>query len=167
MAHVPEIAGPSLRKVGKHPEIALVQHQQLAHHLRNSGQLEQALQHTLAAANQAEKALAFGAKVVTLSDSSGFVVDEAGIDAEKLAWIKALKNGRRGRIREYAEQFPGVRYVATVAGRDGDNDDKLCRSTVAPSMVSGGVDPAGASAEGLEAGYSAGAALRDPRSAQP
>ena len=48
-----------------------------------------------------------------------------------------------------------------------DNDVKLCRSAVAPSMVSGGVDPAGASAEGLEAGYPVGAALRDPRSAQP
>ncbi len=58
-----------------------------------------------------EKALTYGAKVVTLSDSSGFVVDEAGIDAEKLDWIKTLKNERRGRIREYAENFPGVRYV--------------------------------------------------------
>ncbi len=50
------------------------------------------------------------AKAVTLSDSSGFIHDPAGIDAEKLAWIMALKNERRGRIREYAEAFPGVSY---------------------------------------------------------
>ncbi len=59
-----------------------------------------------------EKATALGAKVVTLSDSGGFIYDPAGIDEEKLAWIKALKNERRGRIREYAEQFEGVEYHA-------------------------------------------------------
>ncbi|NVB38668.1 NADP-specific glutamate dehydrogenase [Pseudenhygromyxa sp. WMMC2535] len=53
----------------------------------------------------AEKAIALGAKVVTMSDSSGFIHDPAGIDRDKLEWIKALKNDRRGRIREYAEQF--------------------------------------------------------------
>lgn len=58
-----------------------------------------------------EKALQFGAKVVTMSDSNGTVYDEAGITAEKLAWIKDLKNVRRGRIKEYAEAFPGVKYM--------------------------------------------------------
>ena len=50
-----------------------------------------------------------GGKAVTLSDSSGFVHDPDGIDAEKLAWVKDLKNVRRGRIAEYGERF-GVDY---------------------------------------------------------
>jgi glutamate dehydrogenase (NADP+) len=59
----------------------------------------------------AAKALALGAKVVTLSDSGGFVHDADGIDAEKLHWVIDLKTRRRGRIAEYAEQF-GVPYYA-------------------------------------------------------
>ncbi len=51
-----------------------------------------------------------GAKVVTMSDSNGYVFDPAGIDAEKLNWIMELKNVRRGRIKEYADAFPGVQY---------------------------------------------------------
>ncbi|NKB99705.1 MAG: NADP-specific glutamate dehydrogenase [Pseudomonadales bacterium] len=47
----------------------------------------------------------FGAKVVTLSDSSGFIHDPEGIDAEKLAWVMDLKNNRRGRIDAYAKEF--------------------------------------------------------------
>jgi glutamate dehydrogenase/leucine dehydrogenase len=58
-----------------------------------------------------EKLNALGAKVVTLSDSGGTVVDPNGIDEEKLAWVQELKNVRRGRISEYAEQFDGVRYL--------------------------------------------------------
>jgi len=53
----------------------------------------------------AEKAILMGAKVVTLSDSDGFVYDAAGIDAEKLAFVKELKNVRRGRIKEFGKQF--------------------------------------------------------------
>ena len=52
-----------------------------------------------------EKLIRLGAKVVTASDSSGFIHDPAGIDAEKLAWLKELKEVRRGRIGEYAEKF--------------------------------------------------------------
>ena len=52
-----------------------------------------------------EKAMEMGAKVITMSDSSGFVHDPAGIDAEKLAWLIDLKTRRHGRIHEYAEQF--------------------------------------------------------------
>ena len=52
-----------------------------------------------------EKLLQLGAKPVTLSDSSGYIYDPAGIDAEKLAWVMELKNIRRGRISEYAKQF--------------------------------------------------------------
>ncbi|MBL6662977.1 MAG: NADP-specific glutamate dehydrogenase [Flavobacteriales bacterium] len=52
-----------------------------------------------------EKATQLGAKVVTLSDSSGYVYDKDGIDAEKLAFIMELKNVKRGRIKEYADRF--------------------------------------------------------------
>ena len=57
-----------------------------------------------------EKLNHLGAKVVTASDSGGFVHDPDGIDDEKLAWLKALKEKRRGRLLEYAEQF-GCRFV--------------------------------------------------------
>ena len=53
----------------------------------------------------AEKLTQLGGKVVTLSDSSGFIYDADGIDQEKLAWIKELKLERRGRIQEYAEKY--------------------------------------------------------------
>ena len=52
-----------------------------------------------------EKATELGAKVVTLSDSSGYIYDANGIDAEKLAFVMELKNVRRGRIKEYADKF--------------------------------------------------------------
>ena len=58
----------------------------------------------------AEKAMRSGARVVTLSDSDGFVHDEAGLDEEKLAYVKELKENRRGRISEYAERFPARFY---------------------------------------------------------
>jgi len=58
----------------------------------------------------AEKLLDLGAKVVTLSDSDGFVHDPDGLDKEKLAWVKDLKLERRGRIREYADEFTGATY---------------------------------------------------------
>jgi glutamate dehydrogenase (NADP+) len=53
----------------------------------------------------AEKAMLMGAKVVTFSDSNGFVYDPHGIDAERLAFVKELKSVKRGRIQEYAKQF--------------------------------------------------------------
>ncbi len=59
-----------------------------------------------------EKLNELGAKPVTLSDSAGFIHDPAGIDAEKLAWVMDLKNVRRGRISEYAKQFPGATFYA-------------------------------------------------------
>ncbi|HWO23791.1 MAG TPA: NADP-specific glutamate dehydrogenase [Kofleriaceae bacterium] len=58
-----------------------------------------------------EKLLDLGARPVTLSDSSGYVYDEAGIDREKLKFIMALKNVRRGRIEEYASQYKSAVYV--------------------------------------------------------
>lgn len=57
-----------------------------------------------------EKANELGGKVVTMSDSSGFIYDPAGIDADKLAFIKDLKEVRRGRISEYAEKFENVEF---------------------------------------------------------
>jgi len=57
-----------------------------------------------------EKLIDMGARAVTLSDSDGFVHDPAGINREKLDWVMELKNLRRGRIREYAERFPGVTF---------------------------------------------------------
>ena len=59
----------------------------------------------------AEKVLEMGGKVLTMSDSDGYIYDPAGIDREKLDYIMELKNLDRGRIREYAEQYPGVKYV--------------------------------------------------------
>jgi len=59
-----------------------------------------------------EKATELGAKVVTASDSAGYIYDEAGIDAEKLAFIMEIKNERRGRISEYNEKYTSARYFA-------------------------------------------------------
>lgn len=64
-----------------------------------------------AAQYAAEKAALLGARVVTLSDSNGTIVDEDGITPEKLQWVMNLKNVRRGRIKEYADQFKGARYL--------------------------------------------------------
>lgn len=59
----------------------------------------------------AKKAMTLGAKVVSLSDSNGSIWDPAGLDEEKLAYVLELKNIKRGRIKEYAERFPGVTYM--------------------------------------------------------
>ena len=59
-----------------------------------------------------EKATQLGAKVVTMSDSNGFIYDPDGIDAEKLAYVKELKNVYRGRIREYVNKYPSATYTA-------------------------------------------------------
>ena len=60
----------------------------------------------------AEKVLQEGGMVMTMSDSDGYVYDPNGIDREKLDFIMELKNLYRGRIREFAEKYPGVKYVA-------------------------------------------------------
>jgi glutamate dehydrogenase (NADP+) len=65
-----------------------------------------------------EKLLDMGAKAVTLSDSTGCVYDEAGIDREKLAFVMDLKNVRRGRIKEYADKYKGVVYSSIDAAAD-------------------------------------------------
>jgi len=60
----------------------------------------------------AEKAIELGAKVLTLSDSGGYIVDEDGIDTEKLAFVMELKNEKRGRISEYVNKYPNAKFVA-------------------------------------------------------
>ncbi|NOZ60849.1 MAG: NADP-specific glutamate dehydrogenase [Calditrichaeota bacterium] len=59
-----------------------------------------------------EKLLQLGAKPVTLSDSNGYIYDPEGIDEKKIAWVMDLKNVRRGRIKEYVEQFKSATYTA-------------------------------------------------------
>ncbi len=65
-----------------------------------------------------EKLLDLGGKPVTLSDSAGSIYDEAGIDRDKLKFVMDLKNVRRGRIKEYADKYPGAVYTAVDAGQD-------------------------------------------------
>ncbi len=57
-----------------------------------------------------QKAISYGAKVVTMSDSGGYIFDKDGINDEKLDWVMDLKNNQRGRIKEYAAKFPGSKY---------------------------------------------------------
>lgn len=59
----------------------------------------------------AEKAMQLGGKVVTFSDSSGYIYDETGIDAEKLAYVMDIKNVHYGRISDYLTKYPGAKYV--------------------------------------------------------
>ncbi len=70
------------------------------------------------AQHTAEKLQDFGSKVVTLSDSSGYIYDENGIDGDKLTFVKELKNIRRGRIKEYADKYPSAVYTPVDASRD-------------------------------------------------
>ncbi len=58
----------------------------------------------------AEKATQLGAKVITMSDSGGYILDESGIDAAKLDFIMDLKNVKRGRISEYVDKYPDAKY---------------------------------------------------------
>jgi glutamate dehydrogenase (NADP+) len=60
----------------------------------------------------AEKATQLGGKVVTMSDSAGYIYDEAGIDAEKLAYVMEIKNVNYGRISDYLTKYPNAKYVA-------------------------------------------------------
>lgn len=65
-----------------------------------------------------EKLLELGAKVVTLSDSTGYIFDESGITREKLDYVMMLKNVRRGRIKEYADKYPEAVYTELDAAAD-------------------------------------------------
>ncbi|WP_282134723.1 NADP-specific glutamate dehydrogenase [Seonamhaeicola maritimus] len=59
----------------------------------------------------AEKVIQLGGKVLTLSDSSGYIYDKEGIDSEKLKFVMELKNEKRGRIHEYLNEYPNSKYV--------------------------------------------------------
>ena len=65
-----------------------------------------------------EKILNLGGKVVTLSDSNGYIYDEAGIDKEKLAYVMELKNVRRGRIKEYTDKYKSAVYTQLDSNMD-------------------------------------------------
>ena len=65
-----------------------------------------------------EKILELGGKPITLSDSGGYILDEEGIDREKLAFVMELKNVRRGRIHEYAEKYPSALYTEADSSLD-------------------------------------------------
>ncbi len=64
-----------------------------------------------------EKIHELGGKVVTLSDSSGYIYDESGVDSDKLAFVMDLKNARRGRIKEYADKYK-VPFTPVDSGLD-------------------------------------------------
>jgi len=65
-----------------------------------------------------EKILDLGGKVLTLSDSNGYIYDEAGIDREKLAFVMDLKNVRRGRMKEYTDKYKSAVFIAIDPNAD-------------------------------------------------
>jgi len=65
-----------------------------------------------------EKLIELGAKVVTFSDSSGYIFDESGVDTEKLKFIMMLKNVRRGRVKEYVDKYPDAVYTPVDPAAD-------------------------------------------------
>jgi glutamate dehydrogenase (NADP+) len=65
-----------------------------------------------------EKVLDLGGKVITLSDSSGWILDEEGVDRDKLAYVMDLKNVRRGRIKEYADKYKSAVYTTVDSNLD-------------------------------------------------
>jgi glutamate dehydrogenase (NADP+) len=65
-----------------------------------------------------DKLISLGAKAVTLSDSTGYIHDEGGIDRDKLAFVMDLKNNRRGRIGEYADKFKGATFTPVDSKSD-------------------------------------------------
>ncbi len=67
-----------------------------------------------------EKILDMGGKPVTVSDSTGYIFDDAGIDRDKLAFIMDLKNNRRGRVKEYADKYKSAVYMAVDPKREHD-----------------------------------------------
>ena len=93
-----------------------------------------------------EKLIHMGARPITLSDSDGTIVDEAGIDCEKLRFVFELKNYRRGRIREYAEKY-NVPYFAGQSVWDVVREQGLKVDVAFPSAHENEID--GPNAEAL------------------
>jgi glutamate dehydrogenase (NADP+) len=81
-----------------------------------------------------EKVNALGGKVITLSDSGGAIVDEKGIDGEKLAFVMDLKNVRRGRIKEYADKYK-VKYFEGASCWDAVREQNLKVDVAFPSAT--------------------------------
>ena len=92
-----------------------------------------------------EKLLEFGGKVITLSDSSGTIVDEAGVDRYKLAYVLELKNIRRGRIKEYAAEFK-VPYYENMSVWDVIREQGIKIDMAFPSATENEIDRANAEA---------------------
>jgi len=63
-----------------------------------------------------EKLIELGAKVITFSDSNGYILDPDGVDEDKLEWLKDLKNIRRGRVREFAEEYTNTEFYPVEIG---------------------------------------------------
>lgn len=92
-----------------------------------------------------EKILELGGKVLTLSDSSGYIYDEEGISVEKLQFVKTLKNVRRGRIREYTEEYANAVYIPVDPSLDHNplwNHKADCAFPCATENEINGVDAA-------------------------
>lgn len=79
-----------------------------------------------------EKVNQLGGKVITLSDSNGAIVDEEGIDLEKLAYVMDLKNIKRGRIKEYADRYPNAKYFESKSVWDVIMDNGLAIDIALP-----------------------------------
>ena len=94
-----------------------------------------------------EKINQMGGKVITLSDSDGTIVDESGVDGDKLDFVLDLKNVRRGRIKEYADQFKGVVYYTGKSVWDVIREQNLKIDLAFPSAHENEID--GSQAEAL------------------
>ena len=81
-----------------------------------------------------EKVTQLGGKVISITDSNGTIIDEAGIDAEKLQFIKELKNIRRGRIKDYADKY-GASYFAGKSVWDVIRDEGIKLDVALPSAT--------------------------------
>ena len=87
-----------------------------------------------------EKLNELGAKVVTLSDSSGWIHDPEGVDNEKLAFVMDLKNVRRGRISEYAERYASATFHPVDDGADGNPLWSVPADAAFPSATQNEID---------------------------
>jgi glutamate dehydrogenase (NADP+) len=92
-----------------------------------------------------EKVIQLGGKVITLSDSGGVVVDEAGIDKTKLDFVLDLKNNRRGRIKEYADKFKAA-YIPEKSVWDVIREKGIHVDVAFPSAFQNEIDKTNAEA---------------------
>ncbi len=83
----------------------------------------------------AEKAIELGAKVISFCDSSGTIIDPEGIDRTKLDFVMDLKNNRRGRIKEYVDQYPGATYFENKCTWDVIKDESIKIDIAVPSAT--------------------------------